>query len=260
MHFKTLDVKISEGVGAITLNRPDRLNAIDLTMRHEFRQLSEVLAYDEAIRVVVFTGSGRAFCVGADVSFFEQDWSGPVFRAYSRILTNFFDELEHLEKPILASINGLCVGGGLELALACDLRVASEDARFGFPENNIGVLPGVGGCSRLVKTVGLGKAKELVLCGELIDAHEAKAIGLVNQVVKAAELHERTAALTSQLLKKAPIALGVAKRVIWHCANVDMQTGRALESFGQSILIETADHQEGLKAFREKRPPRFGGG
>jgi enoyl-CoA hydratase/carnithine racemase len=197
--------------------------------------------------------------VGADVSTFETDWNTPVFRANTRLLTSFFNDLESLEKPLIAAINGTCVGGGLELALACDLRIAARSARFGLPENNLGLIPGIGGCSRLVKLVGFGRAKELVLTGEIVTADEAQRYGLVGRVVEDAELVGEARALASRLAAKAPQALGLAKRVIQSCVSADLHTARTLESFGQSILIKTADHREGVKAFREKRRPRFEG-
>src|SRR5262249_58164816 len=138
-----------------------------------FRALADELYGNEAVRVAVFTGTGKTFCIGADVSTFETDWNTPVFRANTRLLTNFFNELEALEKPVIAAINGTCVGGGLELAMACDLRVAARSARFGLPENNLGLIPGVGGCSRLVKLVGVGRAQELRLTGGVITAEGA---------------------------------------------------------------------------------------
>lgn len=259
MEFTALRVEQADGVATVTLNRPDRLNAIDEAMRHDLRALADACYADDAIRVVVFTGAGKTFCAGADVEVFERDWNTPAFRAQSRLLTNFFSDLEALEKPVLAAINGTCVGGGLELALACDLRIAAASARLGFPESNIGLIPGIGGCSRLVKLVGYGRAKELVLTGELIPAEEARAIGLVNRVVPDGELMATVRAVATGLLKRAPQALGLAKRVIRECVSADLAAGRTLEGLAQSILLKTQDHQEGIQAFRQKRPPRFEG-
>lgn len=259
MDFQAIRFELADGVATVTMNRPERLNAIDETMRHELRALADVCYADDAIRVVVFTGAGKAFSVGADLEIFERDWDTPAFRAQSRLLTNFFGDLEALEKPVLAAINGTCVGGGLELALACDLRIAAASARLGFPEANIGLIPGVGGCSRLVKLVGYGRAKELVLTGELISAEEARAIGLVNRVVPDAELGAAARQLAARLLARAPQALGLAKRVIRECVSADLAAGRTLEGLAQSILLKTRDHQEGIEAFRAKRPPRFEG-
>ena len=259
MAYETLKYELADGVATVTINRPEKNNAISMEMRADFRALADELYANEAVRVAVFTGTGKTFCVSADVSTFETDWNTPVFRANTRLLTSFFNDLEALEKPLIAAINGTCVGGGLELALACDLRIAARSARFGLPENNLGLIPGIGGCSRLVKLVGFGRAKELVLTGEIVTADDAHRYGLVGRVVADADLAGEAQALAARLAAKAPQALGLAKRVIQSCVSADLHTARTLESFGQSILIKTADHREGVKAFREKRRPRFEG-
>jgi enoyl-CoA hydratase/carnithine racemase len=145
----------------------------------------------------------------------------------------------------------------LQITLSCDIRIASDAARFGFRENNIGLIPGAGGCSRLVKLIGYGKAKELIFTGEIITAAEAERIGLVNRVAPHDELMSQTRALAELLLTKAPEALGIAKRILWQSVTSDFQTGRLLESLAQSILLKTEDHREGIRAFREKRKPDF---
>src|SRR5216117_11854 len=259
MAYETLKYELADGIATVVINRPEKNNAISMEMRADFRALSDELYGNEAVRVAVFTGTGKTFCVGADVSTFETDWNTPVFRANTRLLTSFFNDLEALEKPLIAAINGTCVGGGLELALACDLRIAARSARFGLPENNLGLIPGIGGCSRLVKLVGFGRAKELVLTGEIISAEEACRYGLVSRVVEDEALMAEARGLAERLRAKAPQALGIAKRVLQNCVSADLQTSRTLESFGQSILIKTTDHREGVNAFREKRRPRFEG-
>src|SRR5262249_12972587 len=183
MTFTTLRYDVQDGIATVTLDRPEKNNAISMEMRADFRALADELYTNESVRVAIVTGGGKAFSVGADVSTFEADWNTPVFRANPRLLTDFFNELEALEKPVIAAIKGTCVGGGLELAMACDLRVAARSARFGLPENNLGLIPAVGGCSRLVKLVGFGRAKELVLTGEIITAEDALRHRLVNPVV-----------------------------------------------------------------------------
>ena len=259
MTFKTLGYELADGIATVIINRPEKNNAISMEMRADFRALADELYGDDAVRVVVFTGTGKTFCVGADVATFETDWNTPVFRANTRLLTNFFNDLEALEKPLIAAINGTCVGGGLELALACDLRIAARSARFGLPENNLGLIPGIGGCSRLVKLVGFGRAKELVLTGEIISAEDAHRYGLVGRVVEDDALMTEARGLAERLGAKAPQALGIAKRVLQSCVSADLQTARTIESLGQSILIKTTDHREGVKAFREKRRPTFEG-
>ncbi len=259
-NFETLRFHLStDGIATITFNRPDRLNAMDATMRSEFRSLQNELLSNEQIKVVVFTGAGRAFSAGGDIDFLDQEWATPEFRRETQQFTGFFDALETLEKPVIAAINGPCTGAGLQITLSCDIRLASEEARFGFRENLIGLIPGAGGCSRLVKLIGYGKAKELIFTGEMISAKEAKAIGLINRVVPHQSLLEETEKLAKHLLTRAPLALGLVKRILWNCVNVDMATGRTLETLAQSILIKTEDHKEGVSAFREKREPKFVG-
>ncbi len=181
------------------------------------------------------------------------------FRRVARDIHNVFDEIEALEVPVIAAINGVAAGGGLELALSCDFRFAAEGAKLGFPENNVGLIPGSGGCSRLVKLVGLSKAKRLVMSGEMIPARRALELGLVDEVFSTDEIVSKSTEFARQLAAKAPLALGLAKLVLNACANVDPDTGRHLERLGQSILKTTEDHEEGAKAFVEKRKPSFKG-
>jgi len=249
----------ADGVALITLNRPEKLNAMNDEMRHDFTDLQDELNRNKAIKVIIFTGAGRAFSAGGDIDFLDQDWLTTDFRRETQEFTAFFDALEVLEKPVIAAVNGPCTGAGLQITLSCDLRIASEEAAFGFRENRIGLLPGAGGCSRLVKLIGYGKAKELIFTGEMINANKAEEIGLINRVVKHEILLEEAFKLARHLLTRAPVALGLVKRVLWNCVNVDMHTGRHLESLAQSILIKTEDHKEGIQAFREKRKPRFQG-
>ena len=259
MEFDTLLFDLQDGVATVTLNRPDVLNAVNMDMRMDFVRLTERLFFDEEIRVVIFTGAGRAFSSGGDISHFEQPWITPNFRANSRRLTKFFDDLEALEKPVIGAINGPATGAGLELALACDICIASDQATFGFRENYISLIPGVGGCVRLVRLVGLQKAKELIFTGKMIPADEAYAIRLVNKVVPAEQLMVEARDFASTLLKRAPQSLGLAKKILNIAVNVDSTSGIAMEGLAQSILIKTGDHQEGQQAFREKRKPEFKG-
>lgn len=257
--FKAITFKLENGIATVTLNRPDQLNAINDEMREDFARLFTELQTNDEIKVLILTGAGRAFSAGGDIEYFEREWNTTRFRAESRRLTQFFDELELIEKPVLAAINGPCTGAGLQVTLSCDIRIASDQARFGFRENNIGLIPGAGGCSRLVRLIGYGKAKELIFTGEMISAGEAERIGLVNRVVAHDELMSHTRALAEHLLTRAPEALGLAKRILWHSTTSDFQTGRLLESLGQSVLLKTEDHREGIRAFREKRKPEFKG-
>jgi enoyl-CoA hydratase/carnithine racemase len=259
MTYKAITFDIADRIATVTLNRPDSLNAINVEMREDFTRLIGELQTGDQIGVIIITGAGRAFSAGGDIEYFEKEWNTAKFRAESHRLMQFFDELEQIEKPVLAAINGPCTGAGLQVTLSCDLRIASDQSKFGFRENNIGLIPGAGGCSRLVKLIGYGKAKELIFTGEMISAEEAERTGLVNRVVPHDELMNHTRALAEHLLTRAPEALGLAKRVLWHSVNSDFQTGRTLEALAQSVLLKTGDHREGIRAFREKRKPRFKG-
>jgi enoyl-CoA hydratase/carnithine racemase len=259
MEFKTLLFNLEDGIATVTLNRPDVLNAVNMDMRQDFTALMDHLFFDEEIRVVIFTGAGRGFSSGGDITHFEKDWLTPSFRANSRRLTKFFDDLEALEKPVIAAINGPSTGAGLELALACDIRLASEEATFGFRENYIGLIPGVGGCARFIRTIGVHKAKELIWMGTMIPASEALATGLVNKVFPPGDLMDETQRFARTLLKRAPQAIGLAKKLLNTLANIDQTSGIAVEGLAQSILLKTEDHQEGISAFREKRRPEFKG-
>jgi len=258
--YKAVTTEMRGSVFEITLNRPERLNTFNSEMQRDFTALQLQLERDPAIRcVTIFAAGERAFGAGADLSWFEQDWGMPRFRIEYRWIHDFFDVLERIEVPVIAAVFGTCACGGLELAMACDFRIAADDSRFGFTEGNINLIPGSGGCSRLVKMIGPAWTKELVLAGEFIDAERARHIGLVTRVVPRAKLNEEARALADRLVKKAPQALGAAKAVINACQNLDTASGRILERMAQSALILSADHKEGVKAFREKRPPQYKG-
>ena len=251
---------VADGVATLTMNRPQKLNAFDGAMIDEIsRAISEVDERDD-IRVLILTGAGRAFSSGADFTWFNfEEWQASIRSKARRTTHRFFEDLEYLEKPVIAAINGTCAGGGLELALSCDLRIAAAGARFGFPEVNAGIIPGSGGCSRLIHLVGVGRAKELVLTGEMISAEKAEAISLVNAVVPDDTLTGKVHELAATLIRKGPLALGMAKHVMNAALGVDPHTGRILERLGTSVLLRTEDSREGARAFKEKRAPRWKG-
>ncbi|WP_066385861.1 enoyl-CoA hydratase/isomerase family protein [Halalkalicoccus paucihalophilus] len=258
MQFDTLDLAVEEnGIATLRLAN-DPVNAISQRMRHDLAEALDVLREDR-VRVVIVMGTEEVFSVGADVALFEeaQGWTTTEFRANSRVLGRVFDGLETMEKPVLAAIDGTCVGGGLELALACDVRIAAPDATLGFPEHNIGLLPGLGGCSRFVHLVGPGRAKDMIFSEELIDGERAGEIGLVERVEDAPEVAAR--AYAESLLDRPPQALGLAKRVVNAARDTDTRSAGLLESLAQSTLLDTDDHREGIAAFREKRDPDFSG-
>ena len=257
MGYEKISLDVAGAVATVTFRNPQKLNAWDGQMLDELKAAVAEIAAREDLHLVVFTGEGRAFSVGADLNWFTPDPLTHRFRLQARHAHDFFDALEELEKPAIAAINGVCAGGGLEFALSCDLRVAAEEARFGFPEVNAGIIPGSGGCSRLARLVGIGMAKELILTGELISAVEAHQIGLVNAVVPAAQLAAKTQEYAEKILRRGPLAVGMAKQIINTALSVYAATGLALERLGQSILLKTEDADEGFRAFREKRPPKF---
>jgi enoyl-CoA hydratase/carnithine racemase len=262
MSYETVKLeKLEPAITLLTLNRPDRLNAWNELMRDEMAQAVSEVVRDNGVRVLIVTGAGRAFSAGEDVRRMEAlaEAGTKVYRRIARGVHNVFDELEAIELPVIAAINGVAAGGGLELALSCDFRIAADNARMGFPENNVGLIPGSGGCSRLVKLIGPAKAKRLVMTGEVIPAADALRLGLIDEVVPASELNDHVLAFARKLAAKAPLALGLAKVVINACVNADLETGRNLERLGQSVLKSSEDHIEGARAFVEKRPAAFKG-
>ncbi|HLQ31199.1 MAG TPA: enoyl-CoA hydratase/isomerase family protein, partial [Chloroflexota bacterium] len=261
MAYQFLNLCFEDGVATLVLSRPSVLNAWNEQMRGEMGEAVRSLVHNHDLRVLIITGEGRAFSAGEDVRDMKTlaDVDTRRFRRVARDIHNVFDEIEALEAPVIAALNGVAAGGGLELALSCDFRIASEAAKLGFPETNVGLIPGSGGCSRLVRLVGLAHAKRLVMTGEMIPAQRALELGLVEEVVPADHLLPRVEELARQLAAKAPLALGLAKLVLNACLTTDPQTGRNLERLGQSILKKTEDHVEGVQAFMEKRKPEFRG-
>lgn len=249
------------GVAVLTLNRPDRLNSWNAEMRAELRDALEAVAADPKLRALIITGAGRAFSAGEDVSGMDAlaEIGTRAFRAVARSIHDVFDTVEAMEVPVIAAIDGVAAGGGFELALSCDFRVLGDGATLVMPEGRVGLIPGSGGCSRLVRYVGLGKAKELVMLGGKIGAAEAKAAGLATRVVPKGEALSAALVLAAELGKQAPLALGMAKFVLNTCTDVDSETGRRLERLGQSVLKTTADHKEGAAAFLAKRPAEWSG-
>lgn len=249
------------GVRIITLNRPEKFNSWNAAMRAEMRDAVEAVALDPAVRVMVLTGAGRAFSAGEDVSEMADltELGTRGFRAVARGIHSVFDLIEAVEVPVIAAVNGVAAGGGFELALSCDFRVVASDARFVMPEAKVGLIPGSGGCSRLVSYVGLGRAKELVMLGRPVGAADAVALGLATALTEPGGAVDAAVALAGEMSSYAPLALGMAKLVLNTCTDVDHETGRRLERLGQSVLKTTSDHAEGAKAFLERRPAAWQG-
>ena len=248
-----------DGIATMTLNRPEVLNCFDRKMLHEWREVAAEAAYDEKVRVLVVTGAGRGFSSGVDLNVIGSEKQPPEYRFYYRQNHQGFDDLEALEKPVIAAINGICYGGGVELALSCDIRIAADDARFCLIENQLNAIPASGACNRMIHYIGFGRTKELVMRARPIDAAEAHRIGLVDQVVPAKSLLEKTYEYAEGFLDLAPHAVGMSKHVINMCLNTDMHTGRYIERLAQSVLSRSEDHREGMAAFFEKRKPKFKG-
>jgi enoyl-CoA hydratase/carnithine racemase len=254
-----LRTTLEAGMLLVELNRPEKRNALDEAVQGELLRVFTDTASDREVRGVILTGSGEAFSAGGDLSRFERDWDPAEFRAHSHELTRLISSVERLEKPVVAAINGLATGAGTQLALSCDLRIASEDARFLFREGMIGFIPSHGGCVRLVKLVGLARARDILLVGEDLDAQEAFRHGLVTRVVPPEKLLDEARERLRLIFKRAPQAYGLAKRLLLLSASVDLESGLFAESLAQSLLIGTEDHKEGVRAARERRRPSFTG-
>jgi 2-(1,2-epoxy-1,2-dihydrophenyl)acetyl-CoA isomerase len=258
--FQTILIERANGVATLTLNRPEARNALDLAMREEIETALRELAAEESLRVLVVTGAGGHFCAGGDVrSMQAKRHTAAEGRARVEAMNRVILELVNFRAPTLAQVDGFAVGAGCNLALACDLIVASERARFGQVFAKIGLVPDGGGSYLLPRLVGLAKAKELVFTAEIIDAAEALRIGLVNRVVPSGELAQAVRELAGRIAAGPPITLALAKRLLNRSASLDLAGALELEAFSQGLAVETEDHQEGLRAFFEKRAPNFTG-
>lgn len=256
------DILLSEhqdGVEILTLNRPQVMNAFNFDLLHALAAQVERIRFDRSVRAVIITGSGqRAFCSGADLK--ERATLPPEkVREYIFTIRNLFTAIEQLNKPVIAGVNGVALGGGTELALACDIRLASATATMGLTETRLAIIPGAGGTQRLPRLVGRGKAKELIFTGRRVGAQEALQIGLVNHVHEPDALLEECRKMAALIAEGGPVALEQAKYAINHGLETDLATGLAIESNAYWVTIPTRDRLEGLAAFREKRKPVYKG-
>lgn len=258
MSFQNILVSKDNGLGIITINRPEVRNALDPQTFAEIREAARQMRADNEIRVVVITGAGgKAFASGADIRTLRERSMLDALITESIEVLNF---LENLNKPVIAAVDGFALGGGCELAMACDIRIATEKSKFGQPEVNLGIIPGNGGTQRLVRYVGLGKAKELIFTGEVITAREAKEMGLVNHVVPDEKsLMEKVKEIAGKMMNKGPVAISLSKASINTGMNTDINTGLLFERYAQTIAFGTEDRIEGTAAFLEKRPANFKG-
>ncbi len=258
MAFNNIVLERRGRVAVITINRPEKLNALNIATRREIVDAFESLRDDASIRVVVITGAGeKAFIAGADIG----EFAGRTALQQREIMRGCrsFDGMEDFPKPVIAMINGYALGGGCELAMACDIRIASSQAKLGQPEIKLGIIPGGGGTQRLPRLIGEGKAMELILTGEMISAEEALRLGLVNQVTPPAELEARTMELANRIAEMSPVALMAAKQAVKSASRLDLRAGLDTETDLFALSFSSEDKEEGVRAFLEKRKPEFKG-
>lgn len=261
MAYETLLLSAADGVVTLTLNRPQSMNAITRRMKEELGTALDAVETMEEARVLVITGAGdKAFCAGSDIK--ERAGTDPTpaeFFFRQQATHRLFSRIEQLSKPVIAAINGVAFGGGAEIALCADLRIAAETASIGLTEVNLGVIPAGGGTQRLPRLIGAARAKELIFTGARLTAAQALAIGLVNRVVPDAELAAQTQKLAAQIAAKPPLAVRFAKQAIDQGAETNMRTAMDFELYAAAILFDTEDRKEGVRAFVEKRAAVFKG-
>ncbi|HOS69466.1 MAG TPA: enoyl-CoA hydratase-related protein [Bacillota bacterium] len=247
----------NDGIGFIWINRPEVHNVLNQEIWREVRDAFVLLDNDDEVRVIIVSGKGdKAFVAGSDVKYLRKR---TVVQTLDRETPLIVNQIAEIAKPTIAAVNGYALGGGCELALACDIRIASERAKIGQTEINVGVIPGAGGTQRLCRLVGLGKGLELVLTGAALDAREAEKIGLVNKVVPHETLMDEAIKMANQIKSKSPIIARLAKASCKYGYGTDMNTALLVESLYQTIVFGTDDHYEGIDAFLEKREPAFTG-
>ncbi|MET0335084.1 MAG: enoyl-CoA hydratase-related protein [Rhizobacter sp.] len=262
MSFETLLYEVKDGVAVISLNRPDRMNSLGGSMKADLQSaIFDLARNDESVRSVIITGVGdRAFCAGADIKERAGQQSHPAdYYVRQKATHQLFRNIEEFEKPIIAAINGVALGGGLEIALCCDIRIASATARFGLPEGKIGVIPAAGGTQRLPRIVGVGVAKELIFTSEIIDAQRAFDIRLVNHVVEPQKLMPAAFEMAAKIARNAPLALRFAKQSINLGIEVGIEAGLEFERYAAAMVTDSDDRKEGMRSFVEKRAPVFKG-
>lgn len=256
--YETITIEKRGAVAILTINRPDKLNALNEAVHREGVAALDELKHDDSVRVLVITGAGeKSFVAGADISEFEG--KTPVTQRDAFYDRSLFNTIDSFPKPVIAMVNGFCLGGGNELAMACDIRMASENARFSQPEINLGIMCGGGGTQRLTNLIGEGRSMEMVLTGDMIDAPTAEKIGLVNHVYPSDQLEAETMKLADKIAEKAPIALQLSKEAVKFASRSNLDEGLRREVDLFAICFSTEDKKEGVTAFLEKRKPVFKG-
>ncbi len=257
MEFKNLLIQKREKIAVVTINRPKVLNALNSETLMEIGVCFDELNKDDSVKIVILTGSGeKSFVAGADISQMAT-MTALESRAFGKMAQGVMDSIENSDKIVIAAVNGFALGGGSELALACDIRIASDKAKFGQPEVGLGIIPFFGGTQRLSRVVGKGMSKYIILSGQMISAEEAYRIGLVQKVVSAEALIDSAITIAEQILKNGPIAVNLAKEAINNGLNVDLPSGLKLETELSAVAFATEDQKEGMAAFLEKRPADF---
>ena len=258
MAYETIQFEVRERVAYVTLNRPEQLNALTFQMRAELSEAFDACAADDGVRVVVLAGNGRAFCAGVDLrdGSFEET---PIESVEVRVRGDFRSKLTGMRKPTIAAVQGFALGGGCELALCCDLRVAADDAQFALPEINLGSIPAGGATQRLPRLIGVTRALELLMTGDRLPALEAYRLGLLNKVVPGGELADAASALARRLAAQAPLAIRYLREAVYGGLDQSLEDGIRLEAYLGGLLRTTDDRLEGLAAFKEKRKPDFQG-
>jgi len=259
LQYRTILYEKENGIGVVCINRPQALNALNSEVLSELYQVFGEISTDNKVKVVIITGAGdKAFVAGTDITEMKSRSSLEI-KSFAMAARKANEAIYNLKKPVIAAINGFALGGGLELAMVCDLRVCSENAKFGQPEINLGIIPGGGGTQRLTRLVGMTRAKELLFTGDMIDAQTAIDIGLVNKVVPGGKLMDEAKALAQNLLGKGAVALRLAKTAIHSGANMDLNSALDFEAECFAMCFSTEDQKEGMNAFVEKRKPKFQG-
>lgn len=254
--YHSMRLSIDEHIGTIQIHRPEKRNAMDPESWAELDQAITEFNENNQVRVIVITGHEKTFVAGADIQWIHDRKPLDIYGlAVQDVLLNVYNS----HKPVIAAINGYALGGGCELALACDIRIGQESAQLGQPEINLGILPAGGGTQQLARIVGLAKAKEMIFTGQFINAEESHRLGLLNHVVKDEQLMDKTYEIAKEICKKPPIAVQMAKIALNQSPTTDLPAGLALEKSLQAVLFSTEDKREGTKAFLEKRKPSFKG-
>ena len=258
MDFKTISITQEGAIGILTLNRPEAMNALNDELIREMNQAIDLIAQEDKIRVLIITGGDKVFAAGGDIKAMLKcgPWEA---KKYVSPIHKVFNQITELPKPTIAAISGFALGGGVELALTCDFRIAAENSKFGFPEINLGIFPAAGGSQRLPRLIGMSKANELMFTGDTIDAAAALSIGLVNEVVPNEALMERAMKLAGKLAAKPPLTIKNLKESMHNVYNMDLNMGLNMELEKLCSLFVTEDQKEGMTAFMEKRKPDFKG-